>query len=76
MRRPTTFLTSRHSTRDLQPEPVARAVVSRLLATACSAPSAHNAQPWRFVLVESSDRRAALADRLGRPFGEDLLAAG
>jgi 5,6-dimethylbenzimidazole synthase len=34
--------------------------VERLIETACLAPSVGLSQPWRFVLVETPDRRAAI----------------
>ncbi|MFZ5855496.1 MAG: nitroreductase family protein [Chloroflexota bacterium] len=45
------FLRTRRSIRRFKPDPVADEVISRVIATATYAPSAHNTQPWRFVIV-------------------------
>ncbi|RJP53827.1 MAG: hypothetical protein C4583_03825 [Anaerolineaceae bacterium] len=45
------FLRTRRSIRRFKPDPVADSVIERILTTAAYAPSAHNTQPWRFVLV-------------------------
>jgi 5,6-dimethylbenzimidazole synthase len=46
-------------------------VVARLIETACCAPSVGLSQPWRFVLVDAPERRAAIA----RNFAECNAAA-
>ena len=43
--------------RDLLPN----GAIERLIETACLAPSVGLSQPWRFVLVEAPERRAAIA---------------
>ena len=45
------FLQTRRTVRRFKPDPVADEVVARVLATAAHAPSAHNLQPWRFIIV-------------------------
>ncbi|MEW5941732.1 MAG: nitroreductase family protein, partial [Chloroflexota bacterium] len=45
------FLRTRRSIRRFKPDPVPGEVVSRILATATYAPSAHNLQPWRFIVI-------------------------
>ena len=42
-------------------DPLPDGAIERLLTTACLAPSVGLSQPWRFVLVEASERRAAIA---------------
>ena len=42
-------------------DPLPDGAIERLLATACLAPSVGLSQPWRFVLVEAPERRAAIA---------------
>lgn len=46
----------RHFRRDPLPDGTLEALVER----ACLAPSVGNSQPWRFVTVESAERRAAI----------------
>lgn len=40
--------------------------VARLIATACTAPSVGLSQPWRFVSVDSPERRRAVAAEFAR----------
>ncbi len=55
-------ITSRHSVRKYRPEAVPEAVLERILNAGRLAPSGHNRQPWRFVVVRDGNRRRALAD--------------
>ncbi|WP_206929004.1 5,6-dimethylbenzimidazole synthase [Roseococcus thiosulfatophilus] len=50
----------RRDVRRFRPDPVPPALVTRLLEMATLAPSVGLSQPWRFLLVESPDRRAAI----------------
>jgi coenzyme F420-0:L-glutamate ligase / coenzyme F420-1:gamma-L-glutamate ligase len=70
------WLKARRSVRRFLPHPVDRQVVQRVLEAATWAPSAHNRQPWRFVVLESQPRRERLAQEMGRDFRRDLLADG
>jgi coenzyme F420-0:L-glutamate ligase / coenzyme F420-1:gamma-L-glutamate ligase len=70
------WLKARRSVRRFLPHPVDRQVVQRILEAATWAPSAHNRQPWRFVVLESQPRRERLAQEMGRDFRRDLLADG
>jgi coenzyme F420-0:L-glutamate ligase / coenzyme F420-1:gamma-L-glutamate ligase len=70
------WLRSRRSVRRFQPKPVPEEIVQRILETAIWAPSAHNAQPWRFAVLTSYEARTRLAQALGEDFRHDLLASG
>ncbi|MCG8354973.1 MAG: 5,6-dimethylbenzimidazole synthase [Kiloniellales bacterium] len=52
----------RRDVRRFRRDPVPPAVIDRLLALACQAPSVGLSQPWRFVLVEETARRAAVRE--------------
>jgi 5,6-dimethylbenzimidazole synthase len=52
----------RRDVRRFRSDPVDPALVAHLLALASYAPSVGLSQPWRFVLVESPARRAAIRD--------------
>jgi 5,6-dimethylbenzimidazole synthase len=53
----------RRDVRRFRTEPLPDGTLDRLIATACLAPSVGLSQPWRFVIVESAERRrAVLAD--------------
>ena len=72
------IIRTRRSIRRYQDRPVPRDVLERLLEAAIWAPSAHNRQPWRFVvLTRAADRRRlaeAMAARLRRDLGADGVA--
>lgn len=52
----------RRSVRKYLPNPVPDRVLARVLEAGRLAPSGHNRQPWRFVVVSDEGRRRALAD--------------
>ncbi len=66
----------RHSVRSFSPEPVSDDVVRRILQAAVHAPSAHNQQPWRFVVVRQGALRSRLAADMAERFRSDLRADG
>ena len=59
------LIRGRRSVRRYQPEPVPDEVLRRVLEAATWAPSAHNRQPWRFVVLTGATEREALARRMG-----------
>lgn len=73
---PLGFFASRHSVRDLLPGPLDPGVTARLLDIVCTAPSAHGAQPWRLVLVESPAARDRLAQALAERLEAHLARMG
>ena len=52
----------RRSVRLYRPDAVPEGTLARVLEAARLAPSGHNRQPWRFVVVRDQSRRRALAD--------------
>jgi len=70
------WLYSRRSVRHFQQKPIPDDIVRRVLETATWAPSAHNAQPWRFAVLTSLESRDRLAQALGEAFRRDLLEGG
>ncbi|HET8562382.1 MAG TPA: nitroreductase family protein [Candidatus Binatia bacterium] len=70
------FLRSRRSIRRFKPDPVPDSVIQNLLKTATYAPSAHNRQPWRFVVLKEVSVKAQLADAMARDFERDSLRDG
>ena len=56
----------RRDVRRFRSDPVTAELIDRLLSLAACAPSVGLSQPWRFVLVESLDRRAAIAANFER----------
>jgi iodotyrosine deiodinase len=47
-----TMMRMRRSVREFSEQPVDRAIIERLIATAGTAPSGANKQPWRFIAVQ------------------------
>lgn len=70
------FLRTRRSIRRFKPDAAPDSVIETILATATFAPSAHNRQPWRFVVVTNSFIRAKLADAMAVDFQRDLESDG
>lgn len=66
------FLRTRRSIRRFKTDPVPDSVIQDILSTAAYAPSAHNRQPWRFVVIASQAVRAALAESMAIDFERDL----
>jgi nitroreductase len=64
-----TFLTivSKRDTRRYAERDIAGETVERVLEAGQLAGSARNRQPWRFLVVESADRREELADAVYEP---------
>src|SRR5580704_12062852 len=50
----------RRDVRRFRRDPLPDGAIERLIETACLAPSVGLSQPWRFVLVDAPERRAAI----------------
>jgi F420 biosynthesis protein FbiB-like protein len=70
------WLRSRRSVRRFLPQPVPRDLLERIIETAAWAPSAHNRQPWRFVVLTTPAARGRLAHEMGLDFRRDLQRDG
>ncbi|MDK2880269.1 MAG: hypothetical protein PWQ99_44 [Clostridia bacterium] len=53
---------SRRSIRNYSGKPVSRDLVKKLLEAAMCAPSAHNQQPWQFVVIEERETLDRIPD--------------
>lgn len=51
-------------------------VIQGILTTATYAPSAHNRQPWRFVILTDASVKARLAEAMAQDFEHDLTRDG
>ena len=76
MNEPHAFLRGRYSVRKFLPQPVPREVLERILETTTWSPSAHNQQPWRFVVMESIEIRERLGAALGKRLEQALISEG
>ncbi len=65
------IIQSRRSVRQYRPDPLPMPLVQRLLEAAAWAPSAHNRQPWRFVVVQTPAALHRLADAMAARWQEE-----
>jgi len=70
------WLQSRRSVRRFSSQPVPPELAHELLTAAMWAPSAHNRQPWRFVVLQTVESREKLAQAMGASYYRDLLKDG
>lgn len=70
------LIQGRRSIRRYASRPVPQQIVARLLEAAHWAPSAHNRQPWRFVLLPEEASRRRLAQAMAARWQAELLADG
>ncbi len=70
------LLSARRTVRFYTAEPVPDRLVRALLDAAQTAPSAHNAQPARFVVITAPDVKRRLAERMARRWRRDLERSG
>jgi coenzyme F420-0:L-glutamate ligase / coenzyme F420-1:gamma-L-glutamate ligase len=63
---------TRRSIRKYQPKAVSQEVVTEVLETAGLAPSAHNAQPWRFIVLTDSSLKRELAEAMAKSWAADM----
>jgi coenzyme F420-0:L-glutamate ligase / coenzyme F420-1:gamma-L-glutamate ligase len=65
------LMRSRRSIRRYLPNAVGRDVLERLFLSAAAAPSAHNRQPWRYLVIEDASAKSALARAMGERLATD-----
>jgi coenzyme F420-0:L-glutamate ligase/coenzyme F420-1:gamma-L-glutamate ligase len=70
------LVSTRRSIRSFTDQPVGEDVLGRLLRVACDAPSAHNRQPWRFVVLQDVKLRQRLIEAMSQSFRTDLERDG
>jgi coenzyme F420-0:L-glutamate ligase / coenzyme F420-1:gamma-L-glutamate ligase len=66
------ILKTRRSVREFQTKRVTQKIANELIDMARWAPSAHNAQPWRFAILKNKELRNKLAREMGEAFKKDL----
>ncbi len=70
------LIRTRRSIRRYTQDAVPADVIEQLLTAATWAPSAHNRQPWRFVVIADERTRHRLAAAMGDQLRRDLAADG
>ncbi len=66
----------RRSVRKYLPHSVPHELVLEVLAAAGWAPSAHNSQPWRFILIDDPKIKRSLAEAMGQAWAADFVKDG
>lgn len=72
----TSIIQSRRSIRRFKDKPVPREILHSILNVARWAPSAHNAQPWRCIIIEDLLVKKKLAKEMGEAWLSDMLKDG
>ena len=70
------IIQERRSIRRFDGSAIPPETLQRVLGAATRAPSAHNRQPWRFVIITALEDKYSLANALGEELREDRLADG
>ena len=65
-------LKQRRSIRKYQNRPVPTETIRAILEAAAYAPSAHNAQPWRFIILTENEQKNGLADAMAQVWLAEL----
>jgi F420 biosynthesis protein FbiB-like protein len=70
------LMRGRRSIRRYRPNAVEREVLERLFVSAAAAPSGHNRQPWRYLVIEGAAAKSALARAMGERLAADRARDG
>jgi len=70
------LLRGRRSIRRYRPDMPGQEQLERIFASAAMAPSAHNRQPWRYLVIRDAARKAALARAMGERLAADRSLDG
>jgi F420 biosynthesis protein FbiB-like protein len=70
------LLAGRRSIRYYEPAMPPADVLDRILASVAMAPSAHNRQPWRYVVISDGALKAKLAETMGARLAADRRRDG
>jgi coenzyme F420-0:L-glutamate ligase/coenzyme F420-1:gamma-L-glutamate ligase len=66
----------RRSIRKYKAKPILKELVQEVLSAAAWAPSAHNAQPWRFIVLSEDSSKRGLAKVMAKAWAKDLTKDG
>lgn len=70
------LLRGRRSIRSYRPDCPPDDVIDRIFTSAAAAPSAHNRQPWRYLVLREAAPKARLAEAMGARLAADRGADG
>jgi F420 biosynthesis protein FbiB-like protein len=66
------MIKDRRSVKEYSSKEISKEILLRILEAGRWAPSAHNAQPWRFIVIKNSDLKHKLAEDMARRWNKDL----
>lgn len=66
------IIEARRTVRKYSSKNISKKVLRRILNAARWAPSAHNAQPWRFIVIQDSTVKRKLAETMASEWNKDL----
>ncbi len=67
---------NRRSIRKYQTKPIPQNLIEEILLAANWAPSAHNAQPWRFIILDDPDIKRVLSKGMAQSWAADMAKDG
>jgi coenzyme F420-0:L-glutamate ligase/coenzyme F420-1:gamma-L-glutamate ligase len=70
------IIRDRRSIRKYQNKPVAKSLIQDVLLAAGWAPSAHNAQPWRFIILTEDSAKKKLAESMAESWAAEMTKDG
>jgi coenzyme F420-0:L-glutamate ligase / coenzyme F420-1:gamma-L-glutamate ligase len=70
------IIRNRRSIRKYQNKPVSQDLIEHILIAAGWAPSAHNAQPWRFIILTEHSAKKELAEAMAESWAIDMTKDG
>ncbi|HOM96034.1 MAG: nitroreductase family protein [Candidatus Methanofastidiosa archaeon] len=70
------LITRRKTVRKFKNIPIEREYVTSLIKAAIQAPSAHNLQPWEFVLIDSDEIKEKLSSKMASTWVNNLKKDG
>jgi len=70
------LITRRKTVREFKNIPIEREYVTSLIKAAIQAPSAHNLQPWEFVLIDSDEIKEKLSSKMASTWVNNLKKDG
>jgi F420 biosynthesis protein FbiB-like protein len=70
------LIKNRRSVKEYSPKDVPNEILFRILEAGKWAPSAHNAQPWRFIVIRDSAIKRRLAEAMAGRWNKDMTKNG
>lgn len=69
-------VSNRKSVRRYLDKPVPDELIEKIISAAARAPSAHNQQPWHYIICTSNNVREKLAEKMAEKYNSDMKVRG